>query len=154
MTAIAFDDIDAINAEVSDEWGDWGTEVVVTQEMINGFADLTGDHQWIHVDVERCERESPFGGPIAHGFLTLSLMPSLIKIPIELTGQKNVVNFGSEGLQFRRPVPSGATIHARSRLLGAKQHKVGTLLTFESAIHVKDSPKPSLVYTSMILFQG
>jgi acyl dehydratase len=154
MTAIAFDDIDGINAEVSEDWGDWGNEVVVTQEMINGFADLTGDHQWIHVDVERCERESPFGGPIAHGFLTLSLMPSLIKIPIELTGQKNVVNFGSEGLQFRRPVPAGSTIHARSRLLGATKHKVGTLLSFESAIHVKDSAKPSLVYTSMILFQG
>ena len=154
MTAIAFDDIDAINAQASKEYGDWGDELVVTQEMINQFADLTGDHQWIHVDVERCEKESPFGGPIAHGFLTLSLMPSLISMPVELTGMKNVINFGSGGLQFRRPVPAGATIHARARVVGAEKHKIGTLLTFESAIHVKDSAKPSLTYTSMILFQG
>ncbi|NDH23374.1 MAG: MaoC family dehydratase [Actinobacteria bacterium] len=154
MSAIAFDDIDAINAAASEEFGDWGNEITVTQEMINQFADLTGDHQWIHVDVERCERESPFGGPIAHGFLTLSLMPSLISMPVQLTGMKNVVNFGSGGLQFRRPVPAGATLHARSRVVSAEKHKLGTLLTFESAIHVKDSPKPSLTYLSMILFQG
>ena len=110
MTAIAFDDIDAINAQASEEYGEWGNELVVTQEMINQFADLTGDHQWIHVDVERCEKESPFGGPIAHGFLTLSLMPSLISMPVQLTGMKNVVNFGSGGLQFRRPVPAGACL--------------------------------------------
>ena len=109
MTAIAFDDIDAINAQASEEYGEWGDELVVTQEMINQFADLTGDHQWIHVDVERCKKESPFGGPIAHGFLTLSLMPSLISMPVQLTGMKNVVNFGSGGLQFRRPGPAGAT---------------------------------------------
>ena len=154
MSAIAFDDIDAINAAASEEFGDWGDEVTVTQEMINQFAELTGDHQWIHVDVERCERESPFGGPIAHGFLTLSLMPKLISIPVELSGMKNVVNFGSGGLQFRSPVPAGATVHARSRLTGAEEHKAGTLLTFESPIHVKDNPKPSLLYTSILLFQG
>jgi len=124
MTAIAFDDIDAINAQASEEYGEWGDELVVTQEMINQFADLTGDHQWIHVDVERCEKESPFGGPIAHGFLTLSLMPSLISMPVQLTGMKNVVNFGSGGLQFRRPVPAGATLHARSRVVRAEKHLV------------------------------
>ena len=97
MTAIAFDDIDAINAQASEEYGEWGDELVVTQEMINQFADLTGDHQWIHVDVERCERESPFGGPIAHGFLTLSLMPSLIKIPVELTGMTSSTSASQNG---------------------------------------------------------
>ena len=77
METIRFDDIDALNALASEEFGEFGDAVEVTQEMINGFADLTGDHQWIHVDVERCKRESPFGGPIAHGFLTLSLVPRL-----------------------------------------------------------------------------
>lgn len=154
MSAIAFDDIEALNAAASDQYGDWGAEVVVTQEMIDRFADLTGDHQWIHVDVERCERESPFGGPIAHGFLTLSLMPSLISMPVELTGTTNLVNFGSGGLQFRRPVPAGATLHARSRLVHAEKHKLGTMLTVESAVHVKDSAKPSLTYSSIILVQG
>ena len=154
MTALAFDDIDAINAQTSDEYGDWGHEVEVTQEMVNTFADLTGDHQWIHVDVERCQRESPFGAPIAHGFLTLSLMPRLISIPVKLTGAKNIVNFGSSGLRFRRPVPAGATIRGRSRLIGAEKHRAGTLITFESAIHVTDCPKAALIYTSQILFQG
>ncbi len=149
-----FRDIDAINAEATGEWGEFGAEVAVTQEMINGFADLTGDHQWIHVDVERCERESPFGGPIAHGFLTLSLMPQLIELPVELTGAKNIVNYGSGGMQFRRPVPAGSVIHAKSRLVGAEKHLAGTLVTFESSIHVKDSRKASLTYTSQILFQG
>ena len=92
--------------------------------------------------------------PIAHGFLTLSLMPKLIKIPVELSGMKNVVNFGSGGLQFRSPVPAGATLHARSRLVGAEGHKAGTKLTFDSSIHMKGSEKPSLVYTSILLFQG
>ena len=75
---IPFDDIDAVNALASEEFGEWGDSIEVTQEMIQGFADLTGDHQWIHVDVERAKAESPFGGPIAHGFLTLSLLPQLI----------------------------------------------------------------------------
>ena len=129
--------------------GDW---FEITQDQINDFADCTHDHQFIHVDPERAT--PVFGGTIAHGFLTLSLMPSLISMPVELTGMKNVVNFGSGGLQFRRPVPAGATLHARSRVVSAEKHKLGTLLTFESAIHVKDSPKPSLTYLSMILFQG
>ncbi|MGZ0218222.1 MAG: MaoC/PaaZ C-terminal domain-containing protein [Acidimicrobiales bacterium] len=151
---IPFKDIDAINAEITGAWGDFGTEIEVSQEMINGFADLTGDHQWIHIDIERCEKESPFGGPIAHGFLTLSLMPQLIDMPVDLSGATNVVNYGSGGLQFRRPVPAGATIHAKSRLVGAEKHLAGTLVTFESSIHVKDSRKASLTYTSKILFQG
>ena len=152
--AIAVDDIDAINDHASEEYGDWGTEIEVTQEMINDFAELTGDRQWIHIDVERCLKESPFGGPIAHGFLTMSLMPKLISVPVELSGVKNAVNYGCGGARFLAPVPAGATIHARSRLIGAEAHRAGTLLSFESATHVKGSEKPSLVYTSQILYQG
>jgi len=151
---IAFDDIDAINALTSEEYGDWGREITVTQQMINDFADLTGDRQWIHIDVERCERESPFGGPIAHGYLTMSLMPMLIKVPVDLSGVKNVVNYGCGGARFLSPVPAGSTVHARSRLLGAQSHRAGTLLSFESATHVLGNEKPSLVYTSQILYQG
>ena len=152
--SIAFDDLDGINAHTSDEYGDWGPEITVTQDMIQSFADLTGDQQWIHVDVERCEKESPFGGPIAHGFLTMSLMPKLISVPVQLTGIKNAVNFGCGGARFLSPVPSGSTVHARSRLKGAEAHRAGTLLTFESALHVKGNEKPSLLYTSQILYQG
>ena len=116
--AIRFDDLDAINALASDEFGEWGDEVEVTQQMIQGFADLTGDHQWIHVDVERAQRESPFGAPIAHGFLTLSLLPSLIGSgPVKVTGQSAAVNYGAESLRFLSPVPAGSKIHARTRLV-------------------------------------
>jgi acyl dehydratase len=152
--SIAFDDLHAINAHASVEYGDWGTQVEVTQEMINDFAELTGDQQWIHVDVERCIKESPFGGPIAHGYLTMSLMPMLISVPVGLSGVKNAVNFGCGGARFLSPVPAGSTIHARSRLIGAEEHRAGTLLSFESATHVKGNEKPSLVYTSKILYQG
>ena len=71
MEQIKFDDVPALQAKVSEEFGPFGGELEVTQSMIDRFAELTGDRQWIHVDVERCRRESPFGGPIAHGFLTL-----------------------------------------------------------------------------------
>ena len=77
MEKIAFDDIPAIEKHISEDCGPFGNTYEVSQEKINAFAELTGDHQWIHIDVERCKKESPFGGPIAHGFLTLSLLPFL-----------------------------------------------------------------------------
>ncbi|MSZ14895.1 MAG: MaoC family dehydratase, partial [Actinobacteria bacterium] len=82
MAEVRFDDIDAINALASEEFGEWGESIEVSQQMINDFADLTGDRQWIHIDVERSLKESPFGGPVAHGFLTLSLMPKLATFPV------------------------------------------------------------------------
>ncbi len=154
MTAVAFDDIDAINALATEEFGEFGAELEVSQDMINAFADVTGDHQWIHVDVERCKAESPFGGPIAHGFLTLSLLPRISKIPIEVSGTKNIVNYGASGLRFLRPVPAGSTIHCRSRLLGAEKHRAGTLLSYEAQIGLKDTGKAVMSYTAQILLQG
>src|SRR3954454_17839271 len=107
MTEYRFDDIDGLTAAISPDFGDWGPEIEVTQDLINGFAELTGDRQWIHVDVERAHKESPFGGPIAHGFLTLSLLPALGVAPVKVTGQKSATNYGAEGLRFLSPVPSG-----------------------------------------------
>src|SRR5512144_1226846 len=90
---------------------DW---VVVTQEQIDRFADATGDHQWIHVDVERAKKESPFKGPIAHGFLTLSLLPAMKREPEwKLTGFGNATNYGANKLRFVSPVPAGSKIHSR-----------------------------------------
>src|SRR5271154_3990259 len=76
MQTIKFDEIAALTAKISKEFGPWSEPIHVTQEKINQFADVTGDHQWIHIDIERCKKESPFGGPVAHGFLTLSLLPA------------------------------------------------------------------------------
>jgi len=150
---IAFDDIDAINALASDEFGDWSDEIEVTQQMINDFADTTGDHQWIHVDVERATKESPFGGPIAHGFLTLSLVPTLDAYPVTLKGQTSATNYGSDGLRFIAPVPAGSKIHGRGRIVKAEQKPKGTLVTAEIEVGVVGAEKPALLYKMQVLYR-
>lgn len=147
-----FDDVDAMNAAASDEYGAWGPEIEVTQVMINGFAELTGDRQWIHIDVERATKESPFGGPIAHGFLTLALVPKLNPGTLKIVGHGNATNFGAGGLRFLAPVPAGAQIHAKSRLVSAEARRNGTLVTTELAVHVVGNEKPSLSYNMQILY--
>ena len=147
-----FDDVDGMNAAASDEYGAWGPEIEVTQEMINGFAELTGDRQWIHIDVERATKESPFGGPIAHGFLTLALVPKLNPGTLKIVGHGNATNFGAGGLRFLAPVPAGAKIHGKSRLVSAEARKNGTLVTTELAVHVVGNEKPSLSYNLQILY--
>ena len=94
-------------------YSDW---VEITQEQVNQFADATGDHQWIHVDPERAKKESPFGGPIAHGYLTLSLIPSLMPQIIEITGFRMGVNYGTEKVRFPSPVPVGSRVRAGATL--------------------------------------
>src|SRR5678815_3744282 len=122
--------------------------------MIQRFADLTGDDQWIHTDVERARRESPFGGPIAHGFLTLSLLGRLRgELPFRITGFGNVTNYGADGLRFLSPVPSNSSIHARVRLADVKARPTGTLLTLESVVHLVEPDKPALAYKGLALYQ-
>jgi acyl dehydratase len=157
MEKIAFDDIPALSKRVSEEWGPWGRELEVSQDMIDRFAELTGDRQWIHIDVERCKRESPFGGPIAHGFLTLSLLPQLGGGGAEgewaITGYGNAVNYGADKLRFLAPVPAGARIHCRSRLVEAEATPKGTRVVNELAVHVVGSERPALLYQMIVLYQ-
>jgi acyl dehydratase len=154
VTDLRFDDIDAINAAAGGDYGDWGREVEITQEMINQFAELTGDHQWIHVDIERANA-GPFGGPIAHGFLTLSLLPVLSGgTDLVISGHANAVNYGADGLRFLAPVPAGSTVHARSKLVSAEAKGSGTLVKTETAVHVLDVEKPSLIYQMLVLYMG
>jgi len=152
MAEVQFDDIDAINALASDEFGEWGNSIEVTQQMISDFAELTGDRQWIHIDVERSLKESPFGGPVAHGFLTLSLMPKLATFPIKIKGNGSAVNYGAEGLRFLSPVPAGAKIRARSRVVKAETKPKGTLITTEAEIGAEGSEKPALLYKMQVLY--
>src|ERR1700733_6825276 len=108
METIKFDDIEKLRSKVGSEYSGWSQQVEVTQEKINQFADVTGDHQWIHIDIERSKRESPFKGPVAHGFLTLSLLPAFkTKDEYTVTGFRNVVNYGANKLRFVAPVPAG-----------------------------------------------
>src|ERR1700678_3463274 len=101
MESIRFDDLEKLRSEISPESSGWGQRVEGTQDKSKRFADVTGDHQWIHIDIERSKRESPFKGPVAHGFLTLSLIPAF-EIPREwnVTSFRNVVNYGANKLRF------------------------------------------------------
>jgi len=152
MDQIRFDDIEALRAQISEDFGPWGPEVEVTQQMINDFAELTGDRQWIHIDVERAKRESPFGGPIAHGFFTLALLPQLHpRGGFAIVGQGNVTNYGCDGFRFLSPVPSGSKVHAHNRLVSVEAKPKGTLITNETAVHVVGSERPALVYKGLTL---
>jgi acyl dehydratase len=151
---VAWNDVEAINALATEEFGEWGPSVEVTQDMINTFADVTGDHQWIHIDIDKANA-GPFGGPIAHGFLTLSLLPALASDPgFEMSGAGNAVNYGADSLRFLAPVPAGSKVHARSRLVEARERKTGTLVITENAIHVEGNDTPSVLYKMMILYMG
>ena len=157
MEEIRFDDADALRAKISEEFGPFGAEVEVSQKTIDQFADLTGDHQWIHLDAERCKKESPFGTTIAHGFLTLALLPKLSSGTDEgfrIVGAGNVTNYGSDGLRFLSPVPSGSSVHARRRIKSVETTKKGTRVASEVAIHVVGSERPALVYDSITLYQA
>lgn len=157
MEKIQFDDIAALQKHVSEEFGEFGGEFEVTQDLINKFAEVTGDHQWIHIDVERAKKESPFGTTIAHGFLTLSLLPMLsakMKQTFIPVGMGNAVNYGSDKLRFLSPVPAGSKIQGRTRLVSVEAGKKGTRIETEVAIHVVGNDRPALLYSMITLYQG
>jgi len=135
---------DLIGKEVAhSEW------VEISQERVNTFADATGDHQWIHIDVERAKLESPFGGPIAHGFLTLSLLPMLVANAIKLTYVKMGVNYGLNKVRFPSPVPVGSKLRARLKLLEIEDIKDGAQFTWEVTIEREGQDKPVCVAESI-----
>jgi acyl dehydratase len=154
MAEVRFDDIDGVNA-LAGEFSGWSEPLTVTQDMINEFAELTNDRQWIHVDVERARRESPFGGPIAHGFLTLSLIPHLVPPDsLLVTGHASAANYGADKLRFLSPVPAGSQIHARSRVVKAEAKTHGTLVTREVEVAVVGAERPAVIYGMQILYMG
>ena len=117
----------------------------VGQDRVNQFAEATGDHQWIHVDVDRANRESPFGGPIAHGYLTLSLGPLLVPQVIQVQGISMAVNYGSEKIRFPSPVPVGSKLRVGVECLDVTDIKGGIQVTMRMTFEVEDAQKPSCV---------
>jgi uncharacterized protein len=114
---------------------------------------VTGDHQWIHVDIERSKRESPFGGPVAHGFLTLSLLPAFkYNSDWQVAGARNFVNYGANKLRFVSPVPAGTKVHARTRIVAVDPRPQGTQVTQETTVHVVGNDKPALIYEGILLY--
>lgn len=152
MEQIQFDDIATLESKVSEEFGEFGKQVEVSQKMINQFADVTGDHQWIHVDVERAKKESPYKTPIAHGFLTLSLLPHVQSQPFEVVGSGNAVNYGSDKLRFLAPVTAGSKIHCRTRVASVEAKAKGTRVELMTEIHVVGQDVPALIYSEIMLF--
>jgi acyl dehydratase len=126
---------------------DW---IEISQERINIFAEATGDHQWVHVDVERAKRESPFGGPIAHGFLTLSLLPKLMENAIKMTDVKMGLNYGLNKVRFPAPVLVGSKLRGRFKLLEVEDITGGAQVIFEVIIEREGSDKPVCVAESIM----
>ncbi|QEZ46077.1 MaoC family dehydratase [Cupriavidus oxalaticus] len=132
---------------------DW---MEVTQQQVNQFAEATGDHQWIHVDVERAKKESPYGAPIAHGFLTLSLLPRFMQNALHMPS-KIGVNYGLNRVRFTAPVPVGSKLRARIKLLKVERldplpkspELVGAQSTWEVTIEREGSERPVCVAESI-----
>jgi acyl dehydratase len=149
--ATHFDGIESLKAKVGDHLGysDWHE---VTQEQVNQFADATGDHQWIHVDPERARAESPFGGPIAHGYLTLSLAPALLGEVYSVSGVKMGVNYGCNRVRFPAPVPVGSKLRVGATLQSVDEIPGGAQTVLALTFEVEGQEKPSCVAEAVYRF--
>lgn len=136
--------IEDLPSLVGEELGvsDWH---VVTQEDVNAFADVTRDHQWIHLDVERAKTESPYGTTVAHGFFTLSLLPHLGSQIWRVTGVKMGVNYGLNRVRFPAPVPIGKRVRARSILKSVRETKDSIQLETTVTVEIEGDDKPVCV---------
>jgi acyl dehydratase len=123
----------------------WSEYREVDQGMVNTFADATGDHQWIHVDVERATKESPFGGPIAHGYLTLSLLPYFLPRMWRVEGFKLGVNYGCEKVRFPTPVPVGAKLRCGAEVEAVDDVSGGVQVQINATLECEGAAKPSCV---------
>ena len=146
--SVAYTDVKSL---VGTELGvsDWHA---VTQEEINAFAECTHDHQWIHIDVERAKKESPFGGPVAHGYYTLSLAPYLMDQIWTVEGIRMGVNYGLNKLRFPSPVPIGKRVRARATLDNAEDVTGGMQVTVGLTFEVEGASKPACVAEGVYRF--
>ncbi len=125
---------------------DW---VEISQERVNLFADATGDRQWIHIDAERSRKESPFGGTVAHGFLTLSLLPMLMERAIVMSDVRMGVNYGLNKVRFPSPVPVGSRLRGRMTLLSVEDIPGGAQMIWQVTMEREGGDKPVCVAESI-----
>ena len=140
-----FNDFSELKSAVGTELGvsDW---VEVTQDRINKFAEATGDEQWIHVDPERARREMPGGTTIAHGLLSLSLIPMFIRSVIGLRGLRNTLNYGANRIRYLAPVPAGSRLRGRIGLIAAEDVPPNALrATYKVTIEIEGKERPACV---------
>jgi acyl dehydratase len=148
MPTVEFNDVGSL---VGQEVGlsDW---VQITQERVNQFAEATGDHQWIHVDVERATKE--MGGPIAHGYLTLSLIPFLSAGMLNIKGVVRGINYGSDKVRFTNMVRVGKRVRLRQKLLAAEPRSGGLQLKNECTIEIEGEDRPACVAETITIVYG
>ena len=146
-----FDGLDEFERAVGTHLGHsrWRT---VTQEQVDLFADTTDDHQWIHVDPERAAR-GPFGSTVAHGFLTLALLPSMVREIYRVEGMAMVVNYGSDRVRFPHPTPVGARIRAGAELTRLDRGPQGALAMVTTTVESEGVAKPACVSDSLFLLR-
>jgi acyl dehydratase len=145
MNTLTVDEPKDLKQHIGRELGpsEWMT---VDQAMIDKFADATGDHQWIHVDVERAKREMPGGKTIAHGYLTLSLVPRMAATLVTINKRSRGINYGSNKVRFTSPVPAGARIRLRQRIVSVEDVSGnGVRVTTEAIVEVEGQERPALV---------
>jgi acyl dehydratase len=147
MITTTFDDLPKL-AGTETGVSDW---VTIDQDRINKFADATGDHQWIHVDVERAKTQLPGGKTIAHGYLTLSLIPWLTGDFLSIQGVTRGINYGSNKVRFINMVPVGSRLRARAKLLEVEPKSGGMQMTTEVTIEIDGQAKPACVAETISL---
>ncbi|MGJ1361061.1 MaoC family dehydratase [Sphingobacterium spiritivorum] len=125
---------------------------IIDQEQINRFADATLDHQWIHIDSKKAETDSPFKTTIAHGYLTLSLIPYLWKQIADVRNIKMEVNYGIEQLKFGQAVTVGSAVQLQAKLISAVNLRGVTKVTIEATLNIKDQAKPAYVGNVIFLY--
>ena len=143
------DSIEELKNLVGEEIGvsDW---IEMTQERINKFAEATGDHQWIHIDTERAKTELPGGTTIAHGFLTLSLLPKIVQSIYKVKGVRHSLNYGSDRVRFTAPVPAGSRVRGRYKLKSAEEVKNnGLKIIGETKIEIEGEDRPACIAESI-----
>jgi len=144
-----FGKVEELAGAVGEQLGysDW---LAVTQERVDTFADATGDHQWIHVDPERA-RSGPFGGTIAHGYLTLSLIPGLVSQIYRVDGVAMGINYGTDKVRFPAPLPVGSAVRAGAELVAAREVAQGWQLVIRVTVEARGIAKPVCVADTVVL---
>jgi acyl dehydratase len=147
-----FESLEEFKAAKGEQLGpsDW---VTVTQEQIDGFAESTGDRQWIHTDPERA-KEGPFGTTIAHGYLTLALLPALAASLYEIHGLKMGVNYGANKIRFPDPVPVGSRLRATATLKDTSDIPIGTQAVIEFVVEREGGTKPACIAEVVYVMAG
>ena len=145
---VVLNGVHEVRASVGRHFG-YSNWLEITQDRVNRFAEATGDFQWIHVDVERAKKESPYGGPIAHGYLTMSLSNMLVPTVVRMDGFQMGINYGVDRVRFPAAVPVGARIRAGVEMLEVTDVAGGVQTRVQITMEVEGSEKPACVIESL-----